>query len=216
MCFSTTASFASGAVLTAIGIASLKKTNNKSQLLFATIPLVFAIQQFAEGFVWLSQLHSSNLFLQQLSTYSFLVFALFIWPVWVPLSMLLIEKNHNRKVILKYFLGLGIVISMLSLIYLILYKSEAQITSYHIHYELSIPFTIKIVLGILYLIPTVISNFISSVKGVAMMGIFILLSYFVSRFFYNDYVLSVWCFFSALISIKIYFILDKTKTLQII
>ena len=214
MCFSTTASFASGIILTVIGVASIKKTHSKTQLMFASIPFIFAIQQFSEGFVWLSLLNSTNLIWQQLSTYSFLLFALVIWPAWVPLSMFFIEKQHNRKIILGIFSGLGLLFSILSAIYLIIYKSEAQITSYHIHYELNIPFVAKMILGLLYLIPTVISNFISSTKGVAAMGVFVLLSYLVSRLFYDDYVISVWCFFSALISIKIYFIIVRVSTIE--
>ena len=212
MCFSTTASFASGAILTVIGISSIKKTKEKNQIPFAIIPFIFAIQQFSEGFVWLSLLNSTNQFWQQFSTYSFLLFALIVWPAWVPISMFLIEKNRKRKIILGVFLGLGLLLAILSSIYLIIYKSEAQITSYHIHYELQIPLGTKIFIGILYLIPTIISNFISSTKGVALMGVFILLSYLVSRLFFNDYVLSIWCFFSALISIKIYFILANENS----
>jgi hypothetical protein len=215
MCFSTTASFASGTILTVIGVISVKKIEHKSQILFASIPFIFAIQQFAEGFVWLSLLHSSNHLWQQIATYSFLLFALVIWPAWVPISMFLVEKKHNRKIILGIFSCLGLLFSVLSSIYLILYTSEAQITSYHIHYELNIPFGAKVSIGILYLIPTVMSNFISSTKGVPLMGVFVLLSYLVSKLFFDDYVISVWCFFSALISMTIYFILSKEKALVI-
>ncbi len=209
MCFSTTASFLSGAVLTTIGVASIKKVEHKKQILFASIPFIFAIQQFSEGFVWLTLLNSTNHFWQQFATYSFLVFALAIWPAWVPVSMFLIEKKPYRKIILGFFSVLGFVFLILSLIYLLLYDSEAQITSYHIHYELHVPFGAKMAIGLLYLIPTVISNFISSTKGVTLMGAFVLASYLVSRLFFDDYVISVWCFFSALISIAIYFILRR-------
>ncbi len=212
MCFSTTASFASGVILTVIGVASIKKVQNSKQILFACIPFIFAIQQFSEGFVWLSLLNSASQFWQQFATYSFLLFALVIWPAWVPISMFLIEKRPKRRIILGIFSGLGLLFSILSVIYLCVYKSEAQITSYHIHYELQIPIGAKMLIGIFYLIPTVISNFISSTKGVALMGVFVLLSYLVSRLFFDDYVISVWCFFSALISMTIYFILSKETT----
>ena len=54
MCFSATASFSAGIILTVIGVASIKKAHHKSQLLFASIPFVFGIQQFAEGNVLLT------------------------------------------------------------------------------------------------------------------------------------------------------------------
>jgi hypothetical protein len=207
MCFSTTASFGSGIILSVIGIITIKNTSHRSQLMFASIPFIFAVQQFAEGFVWLSLLNSTNQFQQQLAMYSFLVFAMVFWPAWVPVSMLLIEKKKNRRRILYIFSVLGVLISFLSILYLIFYKSEAQITSHHIHYTLNVPFGAQTTLAFIYLIPAVLSNFISSIKGVVFMGILILLSYLVSKFFYGDFVLSVWCFFSALISITIYFIL---------
>lgn len=209
MCFSTTASFVSGVLLTTIGVASIKKTQNHSQILFASIPFIFAIQQFSEGFVWLSLLNSTNHVWQQLATYCFLLFAIVIWPAWVPISMFFIEKNRKRKIILGVFFAMGLLFSLLSSVYLIFYNAEAQMTAYHIHYELEIHDYAKLLIGILYLIPTVMSNFISSVKGVFTMGIFVLVSYFISKLFFNDYVISVWCFFSALISITIYFILVK-------
>jgi hypothetical protein len=214
MCFSTTASFASGALLTAIGVVSIKKVKHKKQLLFASVPFIFAIQQFAEGFVWLSLLNSTNYFWQQLATYSFLLFAFVIWPALVPLSLFLIERKHKRKRILRFFCFIGLLFSILSSMYLILYNSEASITSYHIHYELNIPFNAKIIIGMLYLIPTIISNFVSSTKGVALMGILIFLSYLVSKLFFGDFVISVWCFFSALISMNIYFIIAREKTFK--
>lgn len=214
MCFSTTASFVSGAILTTMGVASVKKTQHKSQILFACIPFIFAIQQFAEGFVWLTLLNSTNQLWQHISIYCFLIFAIVIWPAWVPLSMLLIETKHKRKILLSIVSVMGILFSVLSSFYLIFYDSKAQITSYHIHYELQIPASVKMLIGIIYLIPTVASNFISGFKGVAMMGVFVLISYFISRFFFNDYVISVWCFFSALISVTIYFILAKNSVLK--
>ena len=194
MCFSTAASFASGTILTIIGVVAIKKVTYKRQILFASIPFVFAIQQFAEGFVWLSLLNDANYFWRQLSTYIFLFFALVIWPAWVPLSMLLMEKKPKRKKVLSVFFGLGALFSVLSIIDLVLHQTEAQLTAYHIHYDIYIPQNLKIIIGILYFIPTVISNFVSSTKGAVLMGVFVLISYLISRLFYNDYVISVWCF----------------------
>ena len=54
MCFSATASFGASAVLGAIGIIAVAKAKTKPQRLFATIPLIFAVQQLTEGLLWLS------------------------------------------------------------------------------------------------------------------------------------------------------------------
>ena len=68
MCFSASASFGAGIVLSSIGIATITKTQSRSQLSLAFIPLIFAVQQFSEGFLWLSLLHPGFAFLQQIKT----------------------------------------------------------------------------------------------------------------------------------------------------
>lgn len=54
MCFSAAASFAGGVIICSIGVATLRKVDKPSQIVFASIPLFFGIQQLIEGVVWLS------------------------------------------------------------------------------------------------------------------------------------------------------------------
>jgi hypothetical protein len=98
MCFSASASFGAGALLVVIGVASLKKTHHHSQYLFAGIPLIFGIQQIAEGVLWLTLRNEDALNLQIISTYVFLFFAQIVWPVWVPTAILLLEHKMNRSI----------------------------------------------------------------------------------------------------------------------
>src|SRR5215469_1072918 len=53
MCFSATVNFGGSAVLGAAGVATLTKVKHRRDLLFAAMPMLFAIHQFIEGFVWL-------------------------------------------------------------------------------------------------------------------------------------------------------------------
>lgn len=53
MCFSATASFTASAVLGITGIATLRQVKFKSLIFLACLPLLFAIQQFNEGLIWL-------------------------------------------------------------------------------------------------------------------------------------------------------------------
>jgi hypothetical protein len=146
MCFSTTASFVSGSVLTAIGVASIARVKHRNQILLACIPFVFAIQQFSEGFVWLSLLDNPHHSYQKVATTFFLFFAIVIWPAWVPCSFFLIETQRNRKIILGVISIIGLLFSVLSIYYLFNYDSVASIIPYHIHYELNIPYNIKAII----------------------------------------------------------------------
>jgi len=217
MCFSTTASFVSGTVLTVIGITTIKKTKEHSHLMFAAIPFIFAAQQFSEGFVWLSLLYSNNLLVQQIPITIFMTIAIAIWPAWVPISIFLLEVERKRKIILGIISGMGLLISFLSIYYVFEYKFSAQIMDYHIKYQFNIIYDgyLKLAIGLLYLIPTVISHFVSSIKKVNIIGLLVILSYLVTKFLFNDYIISMWCFFSAIISIMIYFILkEKTSSIE--
>ena len=81
MCFSAGASFAAGAVLSIIGVGSIRKAQSPSQVLFASIPLVFSVQQVSEGVLWLALQNSKFESLAPLATYLFLFFAQVLWPL---------------------------------------------------------------------------------------------------------------------------------------
>src|SRR5947209_7978674 len=107
MCFSAEASFTAAGVLLIAGAASIKNATRSSQLLFAGIPVLFSIQQFSEGILWLAFTHSAYRHWQTSALYTFLLFSQVLWPVWVPLSFLLLEKNAKRKAILSVLFAVG-------------------------------------------------------------------------------------------------------------
>lgn len=49
MCFSASVSFSAGAVLSVIGVATLRQVKRPAEILFAATPILFALQQIAEG-----------------------------------------------------------------------------------------------------------------------------------------------------------------------
>lgn len=209
MCFSASVSFGAGAVLAVGGILTLNRVKTSSQYVFATIPMFFAIQQFTEGMVWLSLSNPNFSAWEPGATILFLFFAQVVWPVWVPLSILLLEQNATRKKILAVLLGMGALLSLYLAYCLITYPVKAQISSYHIDYSLSFPLALVWLSGLFYFIPTVISPLLSGRKRVPLLGLAIMASYFFTKIFYTNYVISVWCFFAAIISIIVLFIITE-------
>ena len=100
MCFSANASFGSAAVLSLIGVVTMRKASTSAQLALGCFPFIFALQQLSEGFVWFSFTSLSTAGWQSIPIYFFLVFSHVIWPVWIPLSIFLIEKRNDRKITL--------------------------------------------------------------------------------------------------------------------
>ena len=209
MCFSSTASFSAGIVLTGIGIACLKKTNHRSQLLFASIPFIFGIQQFAERILWLTLPKSDYYVLQKIATYMYLFFAHVLWPLLVPIAILFVEKTNTRKTIQKIFIGAGIIVCLYLAYCLITFNVKSTIEEYHINYILDYPEVFSNYWIFLYAMATIAPPFFSHIKRMWILGLTILISYLITQIFYQNYILSVWCFFSSIISLLIYFFVIK-------
>jgi hypothetical protein len=204
MCFSATASFIGGAVISAIGVATIRKNKEPSQRLFAAIPLLFGIQQVSEGFVWLTLQTPGHDMVLKVSAYIFITMAVVVWPTLLPLSLLLMERSKKRRGALYAFLFMGIIVSLSYLTGMLLYKISAGINSYHILYLIEYPHQIGKAALFSYLIATLPPLFISSRPRVYLLGIIIVLSYIVTYVFYREFLISVWCIFAALASIIIW------------
>lgn len=164
MCFSASASFSAGVVLTVIGIATIKKTHHKSQLLFASIPFVFGVQQFAEGILWITIPKLNYFALQKMVTYIYLFFAHILWPLCVPIAILLIEKSSTRKTIQKILVVSGILVSFYLAYCLATYPVKAVIEGYHIKYILGYSEVLNYFWIVLYALATIAPPFFSHIK----------------------------------------------------
>jgi len=211
MCFSAEASFVGGVIISAIGVATIKKVHDPSQLLFASIPLFFGVQQLIEGVLWYSFSHHEFDVVHKLSTYAFLVMAQVLWPTMIPLSVLFMEKNKKIKKILQGFLVMGIILSLYFSYCLVFFNVTPEIVSYHIRYQSDFPSSFKMLAFIIYLIVTIAPLFVSSNKKTSLLGTLMFLSCLVTGIFFTQYLTSVWCFFAAIISGVVYWILRDSK-----
>ena len=211
MCFSPEASFAGGFIISIIGIATVKQVHNRSQLIFASIPLFFGIQQFAEGFLWLTIPHPEYLDVRKFVTYVFLFMAQVLWPMMIPLSVLLMEENKNKKKILRILLIMGLSVSFYYIYYLSFFNVTPQISGYHIQYKNDFPKSLANPVFAIYLIATITPLFVSSIKRTHLLGILMFISCLITAIFFRQYLTSVWCFFAALISVVIFWILRDSK-----
>jgi hypothetical protein len=211
MCFSPEASFAGGVVISAIGIATVKKVHNPSQRIFAGIPLFFGIQQFAEGCLWMTLPLTDFIIIQKISTYLFLIMALIIWPSMIPLSVTLMEEDIRRKKILALFLAPGLILSAYYSFCLIFFRVTPEVSNYHILYTNDFPSHLSMPALLVYIFVTITPLFISGIKRTWLLGILMTLSCLVTAIFFTQFLTSVWCFFAALMSIVIFWILSDSK-----
>jgi len=209
LCFSAEASFAGGVIITAIGVASLRKVTKSSQLPFASIPLIFGAQQISEGFVWLSLQSPQPPPGLTLPSMIFLITAVVIWPTMIPFSVLRMEESEKKKRMLKFLLAGGMLASLYYAAGLVIFNATPMISSHHIKYVSDFPEKMALPGFGLYLIATLTPFFVSGVRRMSMMGIVMMVSCLITGVFYAEYLTSVWCFFAAITSGVIYWILSE-------
>src|SRR5688572_21820511 len=211
MCFSAGASFGAGAVLGAIGIITLKKVNTTNEIPFASIPLLFGVQQAAEGALWIGLSSGNSESWKHFPVYIFLIFAQLVWPVWIPFSILQLENDPTRRTLIKGILGMGICISLYLMYCMLVYGVNAEIHSGHILYTLSFPTAFTWIKNVFYFVPTVVPLFISSNKRIQLLGLAVLVSFVFSKNYFTEHLISVWCFFAGILSIVIFWIVSTIE-----
>jgi len=208
MCYSATASFAAATILTIIGVITLKKTNNKKYLLLASIPLLFAIQQAAEGVVWLTFDHAGTSIFHSIGIYTFLIFAMIVWPTLTPSALMIVESNKQRKraILITFLCGLAFALHALQC--MLRYSITAQIVSCHIMYDSAaiLPFSDLFYL-VWYSIATIAPIFLSSLTYAWVFGLSTTIALIFTYFIMKTVLVSVWCFFAALLSMLILLII---------
>lgn len=213
MCFSAGASFVGGVVITAIGVMTVRRNRDPSRRMFAAIPLIFGVQQISEGFVWVALQSSGNALMLSTASYIFLFAAVVLWPFYLPLSVMLMEKEKSLKRVLIPFLVVGIIVSLYYGARLMFNDIEPRIVSHHIKYSVSLPQQRVLIAFAGYAAATLIPLFISSEKKMWLLGLLMALSCLITGILFKEYLTSVWCFFAALISIVIYRIIaSETHT----
>lgn len=212
MCFSATASFTAGTILSVVGIVTLTKVKQRTQIPFAAIPLLFGLQQLTEGVVWLTVNNTISPDWQWSFALAFLLFAQVIWPIWVSVAFLLPEVNPTRRKILWGILLLGVLLSLYHIYCYFNFPIAVNANAHHIDYLRKFPTKPGKIIAAIYVIVTLIPPFISSIKNMKLLGTIILLSFLLTVFFYREHLTSVWCLFAAVGSAIVFYVMHKWET----
>jgi hypothetical protein len=202
MCFSATGSFAVAGALGAIGVVSLAQDKEASHGMLAAVPMLFAGQQVAEGVVWLTIGDPARRPLHLLAVAAFLTFALVVWPMWVPLSLRLGEESPGRKKLLGVLAGVGCGVAIYAGVILARGRPTAYVSGHSIAYSYreTGPARVLALYLPMYVVPSVLPFFVSSLRRAKLMGTALALS-LVATFVVRRWALtSVWCFFAAVVS----------------
>ncbi len=201
MCFSATANFVGSGVLGAIGAATLTRVKHKRELLFASLPLLFAVHQLMEGFVWLGLDGTVSPAVARAMGGAFMLYAQGLLPVLLPLSVWLFEPTGKSRRRMLPFLVIGGATTLYILWALTAYSFEVYVKQNSLVY--TNPATNHTVVGLFYVIATCGSLFFSRIKDMVIFGaanLLILLAVMaVKRYAFT----SLWCAYAAVASVII-------------
>lgn len=202
MCFSAATSFTLAGVLGGAGTASIALNRSRSYRLVAAIPMIFAVQQASEGVIWLTIGDPAHALLQHLAVTAFVAVAVVIWPIWCPVSLWLAERDPGRRRVLAVLSGIGVVGAACALFLLLRWHPVAAVAGHSIRYDhaRSHEAWIGRVNLLIYLIPTVVPFFVSTMRLARTIGVAFVASLALTFVIERDTLTSVWCFFAAILS----------------
>lgn len=201
MCFSATASFVAGTALSAIGVATLRMAKRRVEVPFACVPLLFGVQQLVEGFIWLSFRYA----LPTPATAMTMVYSLFshvIWPIFVPYAVRRLELVPWRRRALAVCQVLGLMVGSYLLYSVLTVPIAARVLGRHIAYESPHFYAVPVMTA--YLVATGLSSLLSSDATIRLLGALTLTSFVAVTWLHLATMISVWCFFAALLSVLVY------------
>jgi hypothetical protein len=132
------------------------------------------------------------------------------WPAMIPLSVLLMEEDGKKKRMLSILLAMGLSVTLYYSYCLVFLNVMPQIAGHHIQYISDYPESLAVPVFIVYFIAAVTPLFISSIKRTRLLGVLMFISSLVTAIFFFHYLTSVWCFFAAIMSVVVVWILRES------
>jgi hypothetical protein len=201
MCFSATANFVGSGVLGAVGVVTLTRVKHRRELLFAALPLLFAIHQFIEGFVWLGLDGILPTAVAHDMGAAFMLYAQGLLPFLLPLSVFLFEPTGDSRQRMLPFLVLGAGTTLYILWALTAFPTQIYIRANSIVYINQA--TNNETVAVLYVVATCGSLFFSKIRPMIIFGAanlaILLIVMEVKRYAFT----SLWCAYAAVASVII-------------
>ena len=199
MCFSATANFVGSGVLGAVGVVTLAKVKHRRELLFASLPTLFAVHKFIEGFVWLGLDGILSPVVTHNMGAAYMLYAQGLLPFLLPVSVLLFEPNGKSRRRMVPFLIIGGATGLYVLWGLTAYPTEIYVRDNSIVYINQA--TNNMAVAVLYVIATCGSLFFSKVRAMVVFGVanlaILLIVDAIKRYAFT----SVWCAYAAIASV---------------
>jgi len=201
MCFSAAANFVGSEVLGILGVVTLTKVKHRREFLFASLPALFAVHQFIEGFVWLGLDGTLSATVTHNMGAAYMLYAQGLLTFLLPLSIWFFEPNGKGRIRMLPFVLLGGATGLYVLWALAAYPTEIYIRANSIVYVNQA--TNHTAVAILYIVATCGAMLFSRIKAIVVFGIANLVILLAVSAVKAYAFTSLWCAYAAIASLII-------------
>lgn len=197
MCLSPEVDVVAGIGITVIAIDALRHVRNGRTLPFALLPAIFAFHTFVSAFVWWGAQGSVSQTVGDIAATVFMFIAFVLFPIWTPISILILEKPGWRRDALLVLAAMGIFSGINYLTQMFEGNSTYVACDWAINYSVD---GVTPVTGGLYLLATIGAMLLSGYRTIFIWGIVNAVGVAFLLWANSKGLPSVWCLWAAVTS----------------
>ena len=201
--FSIILNFTLSGALFVVAILTFMKVSTPREVVFASLPLLFALHQFTQGFVWLGMYGLIGPRPLELAEGIFVFYAQGLLQFLVPLSLWLIEPAGTRRKLIGVLMVIGGILAAYTLYGLAIEPTSVYVKNHVLVYVNE--WTDRAWIGILYVLTTCGSLLLSRSIAIQLFGLLNFIFLVLVYLFIPYGLTSVWCLYAAAISVLLYF-----------
>ena len=187
-----------GVALLPVAAVSLKEVRHVREVPFASLPLVFAVHQLIEIFVWAGKDGMVSTCVENAAATSYVFIAFPLLPTLLPLAVLLLEPR-SRRLRVAPFLAMGVVVS--GYLGYALFSGPVMVREepHALVYDIGV--TNGLIWAILYVAAVVGPCLLSGYPTIIAFGAVNLVGLSVVAILYSQVFASLWCVYAAVTSL---------------
>jgi hypothetical protein len=208
MCFSPEVDLVAGAAITVFAIDALRHNHAGRTTPLALLPAVFAVHTFTSAFVWWGAQGVVPQAVGDAAASFFMFIAFVFFPIYAPLSVLLLEPRGWRRDALLVLTGAGTISGIDYLLGLFDGRGDFVACSFYIDYTVD---GVASISGVLYVIATCGAFLLSGQRPLFIWGIVNAAGVAVLAVTAQRGLPSLWCFLAACTSFFVAWFLRRLQ-----
>ncbi|MFA6191305.1 MAG: DUF6629 family protein [Sulfurimonas sp.] len=196
-------------VIGIVGIMTLRKVSTPHEVVFASLPLLFAMHEFTQGFVWLGVYGLIEARALEIAESIYIFYAQGLLQFIIPLAIWLIEPKGLRKNLIAILMIMGALLSIYTMWGLSVQPTTVSLQDGLLYYVN--PTTDHHWVAIIYIFTTCGSLILSKNISIQLFGWLNLLGINLVYWLKPYALTSLWCLYAAVVSTVLYLYFVKRR-----